>query len=102
MKKNAFVAAAAAVIAALLAAPGSARAQLGDTEAWASHLSNEYRVVPNITYGLVNNWETKLDLYLPQGVDGPTVAGARRARPRMLAPLLKSSAERREIPAGYS
>jgi len=51
--------------------PSSARAQLDETAGWASHLSNEYRVLPNITYGLVNNWETKLDLYLPRGADGP-------------------------------
>ena len=72
MTKKVMTTAVVLAVAALLAAPGSALAQLGDTEVWASHLSNEYRVVPNITYGLVNNWETKLDLYLPQGVDGPT------------------------------
>ena len=72
MTKKVMTLAVVLAVAALLAAPGSALAQLGDTEVWASHLSNEYRVVPNITYGLVNDWETKLDLYLPQGVDGPT------------------------------
>ncbi|MCH8991014.1 MAG: alpha/beta hydrolase [Acidobacteria bacterium] len=60
------------VVAGMLLLPGSAIAQLDDTEVWASHLSNEYRVVPNVTYGLANNWEAKLDLYLPRGVDGPT------------------------------
>ena len=72
MKRNSFVAAAAAVIASLLALPGSAVAQLDDTAAWASHLSNTYRVVPNVTYGVANNHENKLDLYLPRGADGPT------------------------------
>jgi acetyl esterase/lipase len=59
-------------VAALLAAPGSAVAQLDDTAAWASHLSNTYRVVPNVTYGVANNRENKVDLYLPRGADGPT------------------------------
>ena len=72
MKRKTLMAAMVLVVAGLLALPGSALAQLDDTEVWASHLSNEYRVVPNVTYGLVNNWETKLDLYLPGGADGPT------------------------------
>ncbi len=72
MRKNVAMAAMMLAMAAVLLAPATARAQLDDTEVWASHLSNEYRVVPNVTYGLVNNWETKLDLYLPEGADGPT------------------------------
>ena len=72
MNKRTLSVAVVTAMTALLVLPGSALAQLDDTEVWASHLSNEYRVVPNVTYGLVNNWETKLDLYLPQGADGPT------------------------------
>ena len=63
---------AAAVIGAVLfLAPSSSLAQLNDTETWASHLSNTYRVVPNVTYHKANNRENKVDLYLPRGVDGP-------------------------------
>ena len=72
MLKQGMTAVVVLVVAGMLALPGSALAQLDDTEVWASHLSNEYRVVPNVTYGLVNNWESKLDLYLPRGADGPT------------------------------
>ena len=72
MNKRTLSVAVVTAMTALLVLPGSALAQLDDTGVWASHLSNEYRVVPNVTYGLVNNWETKLDLYLPQGADGPT------------------------------
>ena len=72
MNKRTLSVAVVTAMAALLVLPGSALAQLDDTEVWASHLSNEYRVVPNVTYGLVNNWEAKLDLYLPRGADGPT------------------------------
>ena len=73
MKKITLVAAAVVlVVAGMLALPGSALAQLEDTAAWASHLSNTYRVVPNVTYGVANNRENKVDLYLPRGADGPT------------------------------
>ena len=72
MRKNAIVTAVLLAVAALLVAPASAFAQLGDTAAWASHLSNTYRVVPNVTYGTANNRENQVDLYLPRGADGPT------------------------------
>ena len=71
-RKTLTAAAAAVVLAVLLVVPGSALAQLDDTAAWASHLSNTYRVVPNVTYGTANNRENKGDLYLPRGADGPT------------------------------
>ena len=62
---------AAMVTAAMVLGAGSASAQLSDTETWASHLSNTYRVVPNVTYHKANNRENTVDLYLPSGVDGP-------------------------------
>ena len=71
-RKTLTAAAAAMVLAVLLVVPGSALAQLDDTAAWASNLSNTYRVVPNVTYGTANNRENKVDLYLPRGADGPT------------------------------
>lgn len=46
--------------------PRSARAQLSEPAAWSTQLSNQYRVVPNLTYLTANNWEAKLDLYLPR------------------------------------
>ena len=60
--------AAAIVIAAL---PAAARAQLSETAAFASQLQNQYRIVPNITYLTANNWEAKVDLYLPREVSSP-------------------------------
>ena len=72
MSRHTRLAVAALVVAVLLVAPGAALAQLDDTAAWASHLSNTYRVVPNVTYGTANNRENKVDLYLPRGADGPT------------------------------
>ena len=57
--------------AMLMSAPTTSLAQLNDTETWVSHLSNTYRVIPNVTYHKANNRENKVDLYLPRGVDGP-------------------------------
>ncbi len=34
-------------------------------------MAAEYRIVPNVVYGIQNNFETKVDLYLPRGVQGP-------------------------------
>jgi acetyl esterase/lipase len=59
------------VTAAMVVGAGSASAQLNETETFASHLSNTYRVVPNVTYHKANNRENKVDLYLPRDVDGP-------------------------------
>ena len=53
-------------------APGSASAQLSEAAAWSTQLSNQYRVVPNLTYLTANNWEAKLDLYLPANSAAPT------------------------------
>jgi acetyl esterase/lipase len=54
-----------------IAALPVARAQLSETSAFASHLQNQYRIVPNITYLTANNWDAKLDLYLPREVSRP-------------------------------
>ena len=59
-------------LAALMAMPSAAQAQLGETAAWVAHVSNEYRVVPNITYLTANNHENRMDLYLPRNASGPT------------------------------
>ena len=48
-----------------------ARAQLSEPAAFASQLQNQYRMISNITYLTANNWEAKLDLYLPREVSQP-------------------------------
>ena len=94
-----------------LAWPGNALAQLSDTEVWASHLSNTYRVLPNVTYGTANNRENKVDLYLPRGVDGPMpvlmyihgggwVGGSKEGNVLRLLPWLLSLLLR--LPSGHS
>src|SRR5215467_2209035 len=59
---------AAALAAGLLP---SARAQLSETGAFAAQLQNQYRIVPNVTYLTANNWDAKVDLYLPKESSAP-------------------------------
>ncbi|MCS5574156.1 MAG: alpha/beta hydrolase [Pseudomonadales bacterium] len=61
----------ALILAALVVLPSGVLAQLDDTQAWASHLSNQYRVLPNVTYLTASNRDNKVDLYLPRGTDSP-------------------------------
>ena len=72
MSKNSLMTVMYLVAVMLLVSATPTSAQISDTEAWASHLSNTYRVVPNVTYGTANNQENKVDLYLPRGAAEPT------------------------------
>ncbi len=56
----------------LLGRPAQAAAQLGDTSAFLAHVSNQYRVLPNVTYHVASGHENKLDLYLPREASDPT------------------------------
>jgi len=38
---------------------------------WAADIANRYRIEPNITYLTANNYEAKLDLYLPRNLTEP-------------------------------
>ena len=60
------------VLAGLLVVSTEAGAQLDDTTSFLAHVSNEYRIVPNVTYHVANNHENKLDLYLPRNASGVT------------------------------
>ena len=59
-------------VALLTAGPTEANAQLGETGSFLAHVSNQYRVIPNVTYHVASNQENKLDLYVPRGASGPT------------------------------
>ncbi len=59
-------------VAILVAGPSGAKAQLGQTSSFLAHVSNQYRVIPNLTYHVASNQENKLDLYVPRGATGPT------------------------------
>ncbi len=53
-------------------APLPASGQLGETTSFLAHVSNEYRVLPNLTYHVASNHENTLDLYLPRAADEAT------------------------------
>ena len=53
-------------LAVFIAAPRLVYAQLSEIERWTIHLKNEYRIKPNITYHVVNNYELKLDVIVPR------------------------------------
>ena len=54
-----------------LAFSPAACAQLSPIATWAAHASNEYAVVPNVTYLVANNYEAKLDVYKRRDTTAP-------------------------------
>ncbi|MBI3664166.1 MAG: alpha/beta hydrolase [Acidobacteria bacterium] len=56
---------------ALLVHPSAALGQLSDAATSAVHLSTDYRVVADVTYLTANNWDAKLDIYVPASVSAP-------------------------------
>src|SRR5213593_2485728 len=46
-------------------------AQLSPSSIWAVESANRYLIRPNITYGVRNNFETKLDIYQRKDTTGP-------------------------------
>ncbi len=66
------VAVTALIAGVSLSVAGSAFAQLSATTAFLAHVSNEYRVVPDVTYLAASGGENTADLYLPRNTDGPT------------------------------
>ena len=50
----------------LCGAPRDATGQLGETASFLAHLSNEYRVLPNLTYHVASNHENKLGPLRPE------------------------------------
>ncbi len=72
MSSRPFAIVALVAIATLTLGSQQAAAQLGDTTSFLAHVSNEYRVVPNVTYHIASGQENKVDLYLPRDASGPT------------------------------
>jgi len=52
--------------------PSFGWAQSAGSAEWADYASDDYEVVPNITYNTANNTELKLDLYRPKNSHAPT------------------------------
>jgi len=65
------VAVVAATLALAAARPGPALAQGTPEQRATVTISADYRIVPNVVYGVADNFETKLDLYIPRGERGP-------------------------------
>jgi acetyl esterase/lipase len=57
------------VLVAIAIAVSPARAQT--TSVWTATISNDYNVTPNITYLTANNFEAKVDVYIPRAIPGP-------------------------------
>jgi acetyl esterase/lipase len=49
----------------------AAYGQLSEKAIWAAEAQNRYVIKPNITYGIQNNFETKLDVYQRRDTTGP-------------------------------
>jgi acetyl esterase/lipase len=58
-------------VALAAATAGPALAQGTPEQRGSVTIAAEYRIVPNIVYGVADNFETRLDLYLPRGQQGP-------------------------------
>jgi acetyl esterase/lipase len=60
-------------LAVLLVLPwsGTLVAQSLDAASWTATLWNNYRIVPNVTYGTFNTSDAKVDLYLPRNITAP-------------------------------
>jgi acetyl esterase/lipase len=65
----------ASILVALLLSPLTAleptRAQSVEAAGRAGDLSNRYRIVSNVTYLTANNWDAKLDVYVPRDGTAP-------------------------------
>jgi len=96
MRKLGFV---IALLAALALASAFSHAQSPDSFAKALHIFGSYRVVPNITYLIANNWEAKLDVYQARDATTPNptlvyfhgggwVAGSKEASSLTFLPFL--------------
>src|SRR5579862_6739625 len=59
------------IVATVLLFAPAAFAQLSPQATWAVHATNDYDVVPNITYVTAGNTEVKLDIYRRRCVTTP-------------------------------
>ena len=77
---------------------GQAYAQ--DAGSWTIHAVNDYRIVPNVTYSVANNYECKLDVYTKRSITKPLptvllihgggwVAGTKEGTMMMALPYLE-------------
>src|SRR5262249_49183768 len=60
------------VIALALVISSAGYAQMSEAAIWAATLSRNYRVLSDVTYYTVQNWNAKLDVYQPKFASKPT------------------------------
>jgi acetyl esterase/lipase len=60
-----------AVVSAAVFSSALVYAQSPESAGRAADLSNKYRIVSNVTYVTANNWEAKLDVYVPRETTVP-------------------------------
>jgi len=60
-----------ALMAAATLLPSAVSGQSPESAGRAGDISNKFRIVPNITYLTANNWEAKLDVYVPREITAP-------------------------------
>ncbi len=77
-----------APLALSLLLPATTWGQLSEAAAWAVEVRTRYRIVPNITYLTANNWDAKLDLYLPMEAPNPAAAAPGASTQATPAPVL--------------
>ncbi len=66
MSRRLFFLFARGVILLVICAPSFGQTQTPNSEHWVDYASEDYDILPNITYSIANNTELKLDLYLPR------------------------------------
>jgi acetyl esterase/lipase len=90
---------AVSVLAFIVLIPCQLDAQHSEAFQWAANLHNAYRIQSDIVYSTANNYDAKLDLYLPR-TQGPTpvvvyihgggwVAGSKEGAQLVFLPYLK-------------
>ena len=93
----------AVVVGALLvpSLPSIGHAQSPEPSEWAVNVAGQYRIVPNRTYLRANNWDAKLDFYVPRNLTGPNptliyihgggwVGGNKESRAFVFMPFLEA------------
>ena len=59
------------LVCCIIVLPSMLLGQVPDQVGWADTVAAQYRVFPDITYLVANNYEAKLDVYVPRNVPGP-------------------------------
>jgi len=89
------------LVGAVMVLPAGVSGQSPEAAGRAADISNRFRIVSNVTYVTANNWEAKLDVYVPREVTAPNptviyihgggwVGGAKETSWLQLVPYLEA------------